>query len=211
MAVPVRAMLIALCVGCAPKALGSSAGHVALRGQDSPRISIDELSPFERPDGTSEETFTALEADAKDMGTSARRRLLAAGRASVPALVNAMLGFDYGTKKGARRGRDCHAILLELTDLAELPWVVSTRPEDVQANLRTLEFWHRAWTRCIDDPKEWWRLLKISDGPLLDTFTTLGFPAEVLHELLLFQEPPPDFLWEGTRRCGGGCSKKKSF
>lgn len=150
---------------------------------------LDELAPFTAPEGVSEEQFAEWVELAGGLNARSRQTLLNSGRSAMPAIVNAMLTIDYGTKRGSRKGRDCHRLLAELVG-QETPsrWVLTTVPEEAVANHELILDWYLKCERSIDDDEEWWRLCGFEPGPLLTALGATGLPDGMVRDFLELQD-----------------------
>lgn len=148
----------------------------------------DDLVALAPPADASAEEFEGWVLLAGDLDPQARQELLSIGRRALPAVVNAMLGFDYTTKKGSRQGRDCHRFLAELLGREnESSWVVTDDPAKHEPNLQLIRGWHRRAELCLDSEEEWWRLRGHEPGALLSAVTSTGLPGWLELELLQLQ------------------------
>ena len=107
----------------------------------------------------------------------------------MPAIVNAMLAIDYSTKRGSRKGRDCHRLLAELVG-QETPsrWVLTAVPEEAAANDELIRDWYLKCERSIGDDEEWWRLCGFEPGPLLTALGATGLPDGIVRDFLKLQD-----------------------
>ena len=164
----------------------------------------DDLAPFPAPEGVSQEQFAEWIELAGSLNARSRQILLTAGRNAMPAIVNAMLVFDYTTKKGSRKGRDCHRLLAELLG-QEAPsgWVVTADPEEATTNDELIQDWYLKCERSIGSDEEWWRLCGFEPEPLLTALGATGLRDGMVLDFLKLQdrieEARAEFELERTR------------
>jgi hypothetical protein len=180
-----RLGLLGICL-LAPPGL---AVNPVTRAASCAQEALSGLSAFEAPEGVSEEQFAEWVELAGSLNARSRQELIGAGRSAMPAIVNAMLVIDYTTKKGSRKGRDCHRLLAELLGQeAEPSWVVTDEPKEAQANHALIRDWRLKCERSMDSEEEWWRLRGFEPGPLLTALRSTGLTDGVTLELLKLQE-----------------------
>jgi hypothetical protein len=81
----------------------------------------------------------------------AERRVKELGIQAVPAVINKMKTFDYGTEQGYRDGDLCQRVLEEVHAGMNFGWAYSTEDKDHYYNKRAVVLWGKLWGACETD------------------------------------------------------------
>jgi hypothetical protein len=182
-----RALLgFSVCICSLVLVCGTSLDAVAQNAPGNLEQDVGDLVLFDAPEGVTEVEFAALVSAANKLDPKSKQVLLAAGSDAFPALINALLSFDYSTKRGSRSGRSCYDFILRLLNKVEQPkWKIS---DDPSQNKTLIETWYQRCELCYGHEEEWWKLLGVEPGPWLETFLSIGLPSDLILDLSSFNE-----------------------
>jgi hypothetical protein len=131
--------------------------------KDPMEIDLAALADFGAPPGCDEERWASLQEDAGLLvdpqagaaGGRAGRRLEAAGRLAVPALINIFKTRDMASDAGFRDGDVLQRTLEKIYNGKNFGWKYSTEPNDHWYNRRVVELWWKNWDKYQGDEAGW--------------------------------------------------------
>lgn len=131
--------------------------------KDPDSVDLTALPTFEKLPETSDDDWNALVADALKLadpvgGIGAQRaqgRLIEAGKAAMPAIMNAFKTVDLYTDEGRRTGALVQRTLEDITNGTNFSWRDGLEPGDIYFNKRVVEEWNKLWQKAKDNEFTW--------------------------------------------------------
>ena len=133
---------------------------------DPSEVKVAELTQFGMPPGVTEEEWTAIletmEVAITDESAAGQRAAKALeGKypvAAVPALINGLTSLDYTQAISHETGFVIQRTLMMMCNGRNADWFMGFNEEPNKAQLangRSIELWHNAWAKNVEDPTYW--------------------------------------------------------
>lgn len=131
--------------------------------KDPMEVDLAGLVDFGAPYGCDEDQWASLQEDASTLvdplagaqGGRAGRRLEAAGRFAIPALINVFKTRDMGTDAGYRDGDLLQRTLEKINNGKNFGWKYTTEPNDHWYNRKVVENHWKLWDKYQADEAGW--------------------------------------------------------
>jgi len=138
---------------------------------DLDSVDLSAIQQFGKVDDTTDEewteivelTDTFLDPNAGAAGNRARKSLFEYGRKAMPAIINKMTTFDYGTEQGYRDGDLGQKLMMEICNGTNVDWRYTTEPKDHLFNKKAVRLWAQMWEKAENDLAYWANMAKLKD------------------------------------------------
>ena len=143
---------------------------------DLNEVDLSTIADYGPIEGVDDERWADLQKWAAQMidpnagaaGNRARNKLIDAGKAAFPAVLNELKALDFTTDQGRKDGDLCQRVLMELCNGNNFGWKYTTEPADALFNKKVVRSWSVQWDKAKDSEEYWLRLSKQKGGAKKD-------------------------------------------